>query len=55
MRLYANVDMVDDEDMGFRMKSNQSDTVSLQNIDVELQRIRLAEISKVLPYLPDRI
>lgn len=53
MRVYANVDMIDDEDMGFRMKSNQNDTVSLQNIDVELQRIRLAEISKVLPYLPN--
>lgn len=53
MRLYANVDMADDEDMGFRIKSNRSDTVSLQNIDVELQRIRLSEISEVLPYLPD--
>ncbi|MEI3560070.1 MAG: hypothetical protein V8Q21_13070, partial [Akkermansia muciniphila] len=31
-RLYANVDMADDEDMGFRIKSNRSDTVSLQNI-----------------------
>ncbi len=45
--------MADDEDMGFRIKSNRSDTVSLQNIDVELQRIRLSEISEVLPYLPD--
>ena len=53
MRLYANVDMADDEDMGFRIKSNRNDTVSLQNIDVELQRIRLSEISEVLPYLPD--
>lgn len=53
MRVYANVDMADNTDMGFRMRSIQSDTVSLQNIDVELRRIRLADISSVLPYLPE--
>ncbi|WP_455592000.1 translocation/assembly module TamB domain-containing protein [Bacteroides sp.] len=53
MRVYANVDLRDNSDMGFRMQSNRRDTTSLQNIDVELQRIRLAEISKVLPYLPE--
>ena len=53
MRVYANVDMRDNSDMGLRIQSNLRDTVSLQNIDVELQRIRLAEISKVLPYLPE--
>ncbi len=29
------------------------DTVSLQNIDVEIRRISLAELSKVLPYFPE--
>lgn len=52
MRVYANVEMRDEEDMGLRVQSVARDTVSLQNIDVELQRIRLAEISEVLPYLP---
>ena len=51
-RVYANVDMLDAEGMGFRMHSIKEDTVSLQNIDVELRRIRLDEISTILPYLP---
>ena len=52
MRVYANVDMWDDEGMGFRVHSVQGDTVSLQNIDVEIRRIRLDEITSVLPDLP---
>ena len=52
MRVYANVDMWDDEGMGFRIHSVPGDTVSLQNIDVEIRRIRLAELSSVLPYFP---
>ena len=40
MRVYANVDMWDDEGMGFRVHSVEGDTVSLQNIDVEIRRIR---------------
>lgn len=53
MRVYANVDMWDQEGMGFRIHSVPGDTVSLQNIDVEIRRIRLAEISSVLPYFPE--
>lgn len=53
MRVYANVDMLDQEGMGFRIHSVPGDTVSLQNIDVEIRRIRLAEISSVLPYFPE--
>ena len=53
MRVYANVDMWDDEGMGFRVHSVQGDTVSLQNIDVEIRRIRLDEITSVLPYFPE--
>ncbi len=53
MRVYANVDMWDDEGMGFRVHSVRGDTVSLQNIDVEIRRISLAELSKVLPYFPE--
>lgn len=51
-RVYANVDMLADEGMGFRLHSVQGDTVSLQNMDVEVRRIRLEELSSVLPYLP---
>ena len=53
MRVYANVDMQDNEGMGIRMQSLPSDTVSLQNMDVELRRIRLDELFSILPYMPD--
>ena len=53
MRVYANVDMQDNEGMGIRMQSLPSDTVSLQNMDVELRRIRLDELFRILPYMPD--
>lgn len=52
MRVYANVDMDSDNGLSFRMQSNRQDTVSLQNINVELSRFRLDELSAVLPYLP---
>lgn len=52
MRVYANVDMDSDNGLCFRMQSNRQDTVSLQNINVELSRFRLDELSDVLPYLP---
>ena len=53
MRVYANVDMWDEEGMGFRVHSVPGDTVSLQNIDVEIRRIRLQEITSVLPYFSE--
>lgn len=53
MRVYANVDMRDNEGMGIAVQSVRGDTVSLQNIDVEIRRIRLREISSVLPYFPE--
>lgn len=52
MRVYANVDMDSDDGICFRMQSNRQDTVSLQNMNVELSRFRLSELSKVMPYLP---
>lgn len=52
-RVYANVDMWNEEGMGFRVHSIAEDTVSLQNLDVEIRRIRLAEIMSVLPYFPE--
>ncbi|MDR0894370.1 MAG: translocation/assembly module TamB [Prevotellaceae bacterium] len=52
MRMYANVEMTDKEDMGFRLQSVATDTVSLQNMNIELQRFRLDEISRIVPYMP---
>jgi hypothetical protein len=52
MRVYANVEMADDKDMAFVMRSVRGDSVSLQNMEVELQRFPLREISRILPYMP---
>lgn len=53
MRVYANVNMIGPDDMGFRVQSIKEDTVSLQNLDVEIRRIRLDQLSSVLPYFPE--
>ncbi len=52
MRVYANVDMDSDDGLCFRMQSDRSDTLSLQNINLELIRLRLNELTDVLPYMP---
>lgn len=52
MRVYANVDMDSDDGLCFRMQSDRSDTVSLQNINLELIRLRLNELTDVIPYMP---
>ncbi len=53
MRVYANVDM---DSRGRTLlsycKSDRSDTVSLQNINLELIRFRLDKLSGILPYMP---
>ena len=41
MRVYANIDMDSDDGLCFRMQSDKNDTLSLQNINVELSRLRL--------------
>ncbi len=53
MRVYASIDMEGTEGTGFKMQSVREDTVSLQNMNVEITRIRLSELSELLPYLPD--
>lgn len=52
MRVYAGIDMASDDGLAFRMRSNPKDTLSLQNINLELNRFRLDELSDILPYLP---
>ena len=52
MRVYANVDMDSEDGLCFRMQSDRSDTVSLQNINLELIRFRLDKLSGILPYMP---
>ena len=52
MRVYANIDMESDQGLSFRVQSNPSDTISLQNINIELNRLELKELSAVIPYMP---
>ncbi len=52
MRVYAGVDMDSDDGLGFRMLSSPKDTVSLQNIDIELSRLHLSDLVSVVPYMP---
>lgn len=52
MRAYANIDMEGEDGVGFKMLSNRQDTVSLQNMNVELRRLNLDLLSDVMPYLP---
>ena len=52
-RLYADVDMQGDEGLRFRLRSDRNDTVSLQNMTMELSRFKLNELSSILPYVPE--
>ena len=52
MRVYANIDMDSDNGLCFRMQSDKNDSISLQNMNVELSRFQLEELSEVLPYMP---
>lgn len=53
-RVLADVEMLDSIGMGLRVKSlEEADSTYLQNLDIEIRAIELAEISKILPYLPD--
>lgn len=51
-RLFANIDLVDQEGIGLRMHSVVEDSTSLQNINIEIRQIKLDEITRLLPYSP---
>ena len=52
MRVYSNIDMESDKGLSFRVQSNPADTISLQNINVEFNRLDLKELSAIIPYMP---
>lgn len=53
-RVFADVEMLDKAGMGLLVHSiEEEDTTFMQNLDIEVRRIELTEISKVLPYFPD--
>lgn len=51
-RMYSNIDMESDDGLSFRLQSNPTDTISLQNVNVELNRLNLKQLSDVIPYMP---
>lgn len=51
-RAYADIDMDSDDGLCFRVQSDRTDTVSLQNMNIELNRLNLKELSAAIPYLP---
>ncbi len=50
--LLADVEMLDKDGMGFRLHSIR-DTVSLQNLDLDIRRIDIGDVSRIFPYLPE--
>ncbi|NDV59878.1 translocation/assembly module TamB [Bacteroides sp. 519] len=50
-RVLADVQMFNNEGMGLSVQS-LPDTTYLQNLDIEVRRIELEDISKLLPYYP---
>jgi len=52
MHAYANLHMRDASGMAFRAQSVLNDTTSLQNVNVELSQINLAELIRIMPYAP---
>jgi hypothetical protein len=50
LHVTANVEMLDKDGMGVRIHSLR-DTTALQNLDIEIRKLRLAELSN-LPYFP---
>ena len=51
-RIYSSVMMQDKEGMGISVQSLPSDTISKQNIDVEIRRLQLGELFAMLPFMP---
>lgn len=51
-RVQADVRLFNEEGMGIGVRSMPDSTTYLQNLDIEIRRIELADISNLLPYYP---
>ena len=51
-RIMAHVDLDGDDGLGIMVKSNDGDSLSLQNLDLELSRLPLSDLSAIFPYFP---
>ena len=52
-RIFGNVRLTDEQGTGISFYTNREDTIANQEMTVELTRIDLQQIKKVIPYLPD--
>ena len=52
-RIYANVNLHDDQGTGLNFYTNREDTIAKQDMTLELSRINLKEFRRILPYMPD--
>lgn len=52
-RIYANVNLHDDQGTGLSFYTNREDSLAKQDMTVELSRINLKEFRRILPYIPD--
>lgn len=52
LRVYAGIEMESDDGLSFRMQSDRSDSVALQNINIELEQFKLDELNRIIPYIP---
>ena len=52
-RIYADVNLHDDQGTGLSFYTNREDSLAKQDMTVELSRINLKEFRRILPYIPD--
>ena len=51
-RVYANIDMSDNQGVGIDIQSLPTDTTSLQNININISNIDLEQLLSILPSMP---
>ena len=51
-RVFTEVDLKGEDDLGIMVKSNDEDSLSLQNLNLEIQRLQLSDLSQLFPYMP---
>ena len=51
-KVQAKIDLVADDGTGLKIYSEHSDPTALQDLTVSLNRLNLAEVTSVLPYVP---
>lgn len=52
-RIYANVNLHDNEGTGLSFYTSREDSLARQDMTVELSRINLKEFRRIMPYIPD--